>query len=513
MKIPHHGIGSRTRGSALCFALLLVVPSMSTQPQRGLEPVQPLPAANGGIGNFYALVIGINDYHAPLPPLKTAVDDGRAVGKMLEQSYGFKVQYLLNADATRFNILDALAKYEGTLQTSDNLVIYFAGHGYLDPKTKRAYWMPYDANSTLSPNRIISDELMNEVSDAPARHVLVISDSCYSGDLANTRGPGSEISAGTPAGIARMLGRKSRNLMASGGEEAVSDAGVDGHSVFAGVLLRALAENVNPMFTASSLFYGTIKDSVVGNSMQTPEYAVIPNSTHNGGDFVFVRNGKAPLPAAGRARGTPTVVAPEPEPEGETATDSSSMPTGGDVQRSINQLRMTIPNIAAALSSADVRFLKDATAAGVRPAEIEQGLRQKAADGKSTVAQEFFQSAAHAPEALAWFGSALEGGARSEHDGAARLLQAGGLADRGDARRQRKSSEAAAREWRQPTCVSGSVSHSIRGPAFSLSIAVAGRERSVRSGGEAGTGEGVYRGRSRHSRSCADEAGCASDSD
>ena len=410
MKIPHHGIGSRTRGSALCFALLLVVPSMSAQPQRGLEPVQPLPAANGGIGNFYALVIGINDYHAPLPPLKTAVDDGRAVGKMLEQSYGFKVQYLLNADATRFNILDALAKYEDTLQTSDNLVIYFAGHGYLDPKTKRAYWMPYDANSTLSPNRIISDELMNEVSDAPARHVLVISDSCYSGDLANTRGPGSEISAGTPAGIARMLGRKSRNLMASGGEEAVSDAGVDGHSVFAGVLLRALAENVNPMFTASSLFYGTIKDSVVGNSMQTPEYAVIPNSTHNGGDFVFVRNGKAPLPAAGRARGTPTVVAPEPEPEGETATDSSSMPTGGDVQRSINQLRMTIPNIAAALSSADVRFLKDATAAGVRPAEIEQGLRQKAADGKSTIAQEFFQSAAHAPEALAWFGSALKAG-------------------------------------------------------------------------------------------------------
>jgi hypothetical protein len=415
MKTQHHGIRSCTRGGAFLFMLLLVAPFMAApfmhaQPQRGLEPVPPPPAANGGIGNFYALVIGINDYHAPLPQLKTPVNDAHAVGKVLEQSYGFKVQYLLNADATRFNILDSLAKYEGTLQPADNLVIYFAGHGYLDPKTKRAYWMPYDASSMLSPNRIISDELMNDVSDAPARHVLVISDSCYSGDLANTRGPGSVIEAGTPAVIARMLGRKSRNLMASGGEETVSDAGVDGHSVFAGVLLRALTENANSMFTASSLFYGTIKDSVVGNSTQTPEYAVIPNSTHNGGDFVFVRNGKAPLPVAGGARGTTTVIVPEAEPEAETASAPSSAPAAGDFQRSINQLRMTIPNIAAALSSADVRFLKDATAAGVRPAEIEQGLRQKAADGKSTVAQEFFQSAANSPEALGWFDSALKAG-------------------------------------------------------------------------------------------------------
>ncbi|MGA8089137.1 MAG: caspase family protein [Terracidiphilus sp.] len=412
MKTPHHGIRSCTCGGALCFALLLVAPFMvapfmHAQPQRGLEPLQPPPAANGGIGNFYALVIGINDYHAPLPRLKTPVNDAQAVGKVLEQSYGFKVQYLLNADATRFNILDALAKLEGTLQPADNLVIYFAGHGYLDPKTKRAYWMPYDTNSILSPNRIISDELMNDVSDAPARHVLVISDSCYSGDLANTRSAGSGIEGGTPAMIARMLGRKSRNLMASGGEETVSDAGVDGHSVFAGVLLRALAENGNSMFTASSLFYGTIKDSVVGNSTQTPEYAVIPNSTHSGGDFVFVRNGKAPLPVAGGARGAATVVVPEAEPE---AADSSPAPDAGDFQRSINRLRMTIPNIAAALSSADVRFLKDATAAGVRPAEIEQGLRQKSADGKSTVAQEFFQSAANAPEALGWLDSALKAG-------------------------------------------------------------------------------------------------------
>ena len=399
----------RARGVALIFALIVFALLANGQSQRGLEPEEPQPGANGQLGDFYALVIGINDYHAPLPPLKSAVDDAKAVGKILEEHYGFKVQYLLDAQATRFNILDALGKYESSLQPPDNLLIYYAGHGYLDPNTKRAYWMPYDANSKLSPNRIISDDLMNEVSDAPARHVLVISDSCYSGDLANTRSLGASAEGGTPAVVLRMLARKSRNLMASGGEETVSDAGVDGHSVFAGVLLRALAENENSMYTASSLFYTSIKDSVVGNSTQTPEYAVIPNSTHNGGDFVFVRNGKAPPQVSDGRKSAARVAAPEPEPETEAANSAPS-PGAGDFERSINQLRMSLPNISAALSSADVRFLKEATASGVSPTEIAQALRQKSSDGHATVAQDFFQNAANAPDALDWFGSALKAG-------------------------------------------------------------------------------------------------------
>jgi hypothetical protein len=266
--------------------------------------------------------------------------------------------------------------------------------------------MPYDAASKNSPNRIISDDLMNQVSDAPARHVLVISDSCYSGDLANTRSIGDNVGTSIPAVILRMLARKSRNLMASGGEETVSDAGEGGHSVFAGVLLRALAENDKTMFTASSLFYTSVRDSVIGNSAQTPAYAIIPNSTHNGGDFVFVRNGKATLPKV-TSRGKAEGVA-EPEPE----TEVAAAPTegGGGAGRSVNQLRMTLPNITAAISSVDVEFLKDALRSGVRPMQLEQALRQKSADGKATVAQEFFHNAANAPGALEWFGAALKAG-------------------------------------------------------------------------------------------------------
>ena len=42
-------------------------------------------------------------------------------------------------------------------------------------------------------------------------------------------------------------------------------------------------------FTAEELFYRFVKQSVAGNAEQTPEYSIIRNSGHDGGDFVFVK--------------------------------------------------------------------------------------------------------------------------------------------------------------------------------------------------------------------------------
>jgi len=392
-------LATRIACAALCLAA-------AAQNQRGLEALPQPPQPPAAIGDFYALVIGIDSYKPPLNPLKTAVHDAQSVGKLLSESYGFKVQYLLDKDATRFNILDALSKYETALKPADSLLVYYAGHGYLDPGTRRAYWMPVDANSKFSPNRIISDDLMNEVSDVPARHVLVVSDSCYSGDLASTRSIGDEAAAGHAATIARMIGRRSRNLMASGGDEAVSDAGGNDHSVFASVLLRSLTENDQAMFTASGLFYGSIKDLVVGKSQQTPEYAVIPDSTHDGGDFVFVRTGKVP-PGLAKTR-MPSAAeiaeasAPDPAP-------AASVGGTGDLQKSLDALRMTIPNISAALASVDMKFLRDLSNSGARPTVVEEALRQKNTDGKTT-AQEFFENAVNSKDAMDWLNAELTAG-------------------------------------------------------------------------------------------------------
>ena len=93
-------------------------------------------------GNYYALVIGINDYKA-LPKLKTAVTDAETVAKLLKELYGFKVTLLVNA--SRADIIDAFDEFHDLLAEKDNLLIYYAGHGWLDPQTQAGYWLPVNA--------------------------------------------------------------------------------------------------------------------------------------------------------------------------------------------------------------------------------------------------------------------------------------------------------------------------------------------------------------------------------
>jgi TPR repeat protein len=273
------------------FALLILSvggTSSQGQDQRGTTIIHQDGESAVANGKYYALVIGIDDYPSPLPRLKTAVGDARAVSRVLSERYGFQVQLLLDRDATRAHILDAMTRYRNTLSPNDNLLIYYAGHGYSDHEAGKAYWLPADADSKFSANRIIADDLTTGVRVLPARHVLVISDSCYAGDLTrDVDGPSQ--SGGQAAFINRMLRSRSRTLMASGGDEPVSDAGTNGHSVFANALLGALERTDGQMFTASDMFYGSVRRLVGGHSKQMPEYSIIRDSSDDQGDFVFER--------------------------------------------------------------------------------------------------------------------------------------------------------------------------------------------------------------------------------
>ena len=76
----------------------------------------------------------------------------------------------------------------------------------------------------------------------------------------------------TPAGearnryLAKASRLKSRQLMASGGEEPVEDGGGGGHSVFAKALIEALSTMPEPTFTANELFEQKVKPAVISAS-------------------------------------------------------------------------------------------------------------------------------------------------------------------------------------------------------------------------------------------------------
>src|SRR5205085_467548 len=255
----------------------------TTQPER-TNAVLPALAT----GSYYALVIGNNAYTS-LPKLKTAEADAREIERLLRESYGFQTKLLVNA--TRSQTVAALSSYRHELTPDANLLIYYAGHGYNDKDADKAYWLPVDASRDDVSNWIIADEITTGIRVIPAKHILVISDSCYSGTL--TRGLGAELPRPTEREqfLQRMAAGHSRTLMASGGDEPVADSGGGGHSVFASALMRGLSEMDKGQFTAAELFNNYVVEAVAGRAEQTPLYDPLRNSGHESGDFVFKRTG------------------------------------------------------------------------------------------------------------------------------------------------------------------------------------------------------------------------------
>jgi uncharacterized caspase-like protein len=257
-----------------------------------ITPEIPLSPLNPSIssGPNFALVIGIQNYTV-LHRLKTSLADADAIAAELKDHYGFQIKVL--RDSTRYQIETALAEYRRTLPVNANLLIYYAGHGYYDSETDKAYWLPVDAERDSHANWIIADEITSEARAMAANHVLVISDSCFSGKLNRAASTSMQPTART-AYINKMIVPRSRTLMSSGGNEPVADDDGNGHSVFADALLAGLKQIDHNKFSARELFEDYVQPKVGGHSDQLPQYDALRNSGDDFGDFIFV---KAPLKA------------------------------------------------------------------------------------------------------------------------------------------------------------------------------------------------------------------------
>ena len=233
-------------------------------------------------GNYYALIIGNNNYKS-LPKLKTAKNDAITIANLLSSDYGFNIQLLI--DGTRADIISALNQYRKTLSVNDNFLLFYAGHGWLDEAEDEGYWLPVDASQDDSINWISNANVTRKLKAIEAKHILVVSDSCYSGKL--TRGVHVKIN--TPNYLRKLAEKRARTVMSSGGLEPVSDCGGRGtHSVFATALLDVLKNNKEKVIDTTQLF-PSIRRLVMLHADQTPEYSDMRKANHDGGDFLFVR--------------------------------------------------------------------------------------------------------------------------------------------------------------------------------------------------------------------------------
>jgi len=238
-------------------------------------------SVQAGYGRYYALVIGNNGYKY-LTKLRTSRSDAQEIAGVLRNNYGFDVELLL--DASRSDILLSLSRLRERLTKKDNLLIYYAGHGWLDKQGDEGYWLPVDASQDNEVNWVSNADITTNLKAMEAKHVLFVADSCYSGKL----GRGVHIQKRSPDYYARLSVKRARSVISSGGLEPVIDSGGKGnHSVFATAFLEALKENTQ-IADATELFE-RIRKPVMLNSDQTPEYADIRKADHDGGEFIFVR--------------------------------------------------------------------------------------------------------------------------------------------------------------------------------------------------------------------------------
>src|SRR5687768_12564683 len=156
--------------------------NVPSQPDTDLQLTKPQdgPPADSMAGGYYALVIGNNAY-TYMSRLETAESDARAVEAVLREQYGFETKLLLNA--TRQQIISAINYYRRGLDQSANLLIYYAGHGYNDRDADKGYWLPVDAKLDDNANWISADDITTNTKVILAKHVLIVSDSCYSGTI------------------------------------------------------------------------------------------------------------------------------------------------------------------------------------------------------------------------------------------------------------------------------------------------------------------------------------------
>lgn len=242
-------------------------------------------------GEYHALIIGNNDY-ANFPTLKTAVSDAEATASILQSKYGFKTKVVLNANY--FEILSALDEMRRTLSDQDNLLIYYAGHGEIDVANSRGYWLPVDAEMNDQRNWISNEAITNIIDALPAKHVMVIADSCYSGTLgqANLSAMALDLEVDLDLDwVKAMGGVRTRTVLTSGGEQPVLDVGLGDHSIFAGALLSVLNSNEG-LLEGNRLHREVLRKMRVNmariNQTQVPEYAPIKHAGHEGGEF-FLR--------------------------------------------------------------------------------------------------------------------------------------------------------------------------------------------------------------------------------
>ncbi|MCX8087258.1 MAG: caspase family protein [Rhodocyclaceae bacterium] len=243
-------------------------------------PASAVPPAPTFVGRRIALLVGNNAYPPPIPALETPIADVTRIASVLKGRFGYEVELL--KDAGKEAIIAALNRLATQARPEDAVLIFYAGHGYEMDDTKMGYWIPIDASVKTAKGWISNDDIARLLAAIPARQIILVSDSCFSGTLAREK----KFTRPASTRPEELFHRRSVVVLTSGDEEPVSDEGKEGHSIFAWNLIRALeaAGGITPGYEV----WRDVHRGVTKEYPQTPQYGAVVSAGHmDGGEYLF----------------------------------------------------------------------------------------------------------------------------------------------------------------------------------------------------------------------------------
>ncbi|HTH56093.1 MAG TPA: caspase family protein [Cyclobacteriaceae bacterium] len=229
----------------------------------------------------FLMVVGINNYQY-WPHLNNAVKDANDMAGTLMGLYNFdfsNVTVLRDEQATRSNIYKTLRSYISQVASTDNLVIYFSGHGHFDELLNEGYWIPYEAHLNEEGDYLPNSSILKIIESINSQHTFLVADACFSGSLFG------EQKRGYAENVEKF---KSRWGLASGRLETVSDGAQGTNSPFATQVIKFLKENKKDKIAVSELIQ-SVKLGVAETTNQTPIGNPLKVSGDEGGELVFYK--------------------------------------------------------------------------------------------------------------------------------------------------------------------------------------------------------------------------------
>lgn len=261
-------------------------PAPTNRPIVGLDVtkgVNAAPITGAKNENTLALIIANEEYEM-VPKVDNAINDGLAFKEYCIKTLGLptqNVKYHPNLSYGKMRkALGDIVDVANVIGQDVNLIVYYAGHGVPDNKTKDAYLMPVDSDGSDTEVCFSLKDFYDKLNSSSARRCVVFLDACFSGAqrdgemIMSARGVKLKPQAAEPKGNTIVFS-------ATSGEEAAYSYKDEEHGLFTYFLLKKLQESKGKTNLGELADYlaknVSVQSRLINNNAQTPTVSVAPS--------------------------------------------------------------------------------------------------------------------------------------------------------------------------------------------------------------------------------------------